>query len=288
MGGTLTGYEPVGYEITLNIDESASENKYSADVKAHSPYDTHKLVGDITFDPTYTYYTSTWGYSQKEFDHTIIVSSSKGEMKMQMKNSMLEEDVIVSVQYKLFEDNKLVYIKKFTQLPVLGSQTHELDITEDKLATGSIYTILLRGDGTKYDGEVNLRVAYEDNRISADVHLEAYHFFGEPYSGSFSFFIEDNGTTKNFSASIPNYFLLEGTYQPTEEGFQTRLKGTRNNEEVVNASLAVDTYPGFVHFTAGPGRDTQMVEVRVGLEDILNAEFYVQPQIFTHMMGYLY
>merc|ERR1712121_253895 len=248
----------------------------------------HKLIGDVTFDPTYTYYTSTWDYSQKDFHHNIVVSRSKGEMKMHLKNSMLEEDIIVSVQYKMNEDNKVLYVKEFAQLPVIGSQTHELDITEEKVELGSIYTILLRGDGTRYDGEINLRVAYQSNLISADVHLEVYNFFGEPYTGSFGFSIEDDGTTKKFSASVPNYFLLEGTYQPIDHGFQTRLKGTRNNEEVVNASLAVDTYPGFVHFSAGPRQDNQMVKVHVGLEDILSAEFYVQPQIFTYVMGHLY
>merc|ERR1719187_1865783 len=167
--------------------------------------------------------------------------------------------------------------------------THELDISEEKLSSGAKYVVMLRGEGSSlYDGELTLTALYQPALISADLKVEAYNFFEKKFAGHYIAKYEDSGVTKKVTVASPNQFLLEGTYQPLEDGFKTGLKGTQNNKEILNSSLVVDNNPGFVHFSAGPRQDNQLVNVRGDMTDLLSAKVYVQPQIVNYIYQLAY
>jgi hypothetical protein len=93
-------------------------------------------------------------------------------------------DLIYSIQYKLNEDNTLFYVKEFVQPPVtnLGTFTHELDISEEKLDAGKKYVIVLRGEGSSlYDGEVTLSAVYQPTLKHIKTHSKSFQYtLGQP------------------------------------------------------------------------------------------------------------
>jgi len=191
----------------------------------------------------------------------------------------------------LNEDNTLLYVKEFVQPPVnhLGSFTHELQISTENVEVGKKYVVVVRGEGSSlYDGEVTLTALYQPALISADIKVEAYNFFENKFSGHYIAKYEDNGITKKVTITSPNQFLLESSYQPLEDGFKTGLKGSMKNKEVVNSSLVVDNNPGFVHFSAGPRQDNQLINVRGDMGDLLSAKLYIQPQIVHYIYQLAY
>merc|ERR1719228_213752 len=288
---TLGGYKPAGYEIKLRRQNSESENKYFVDGKLMSPYDTYSLSGESNFHPMLEHFTVKLGYHQTDFDFTTVVACNSNETSLKAMSSVFPRDLIYSLQYKINEDNTLFYIKEFVQPPVhdIGTFMHELDISEEKLSSGAKYVVMLRGEGSSlYDGELTLTALYQPTLISADVKLEAYNFFEKKFAGHYIAKYEDTGVTKKLALSSPNQSLIEGSFQPLEDGFKTGLKASMNNKEVINSSFVLDNNPGFVHFSAGPRQDNQLINIRGDMEDLLSAKVYVQPQIVNYIYSLAY
>merc|ERR1712002_349223 len=211
---TLGGFEPAGYETKL-----------------HSLFENFAVK---------------LGYHQRDFDFSTMVTSNSDKTMLKAMSNLFHRDLIYNIWYKFNEDSTLLYIKEHFQHPVddIGTFTHELDISEEQLSSGAKYVVVLRGEGSSlYDGELTLTALYQPTLISADVKLEAYNFFEKKFAGHYIAKYEDTGVTKKLQLSSPNQFLLEGSYQPLEDGFKTGLKASMNNKEVINSSFVLDNNP---------------------------------------------
>lgn len=102
------------------------------------------------------------------------------------------------------------------------------------------------------------------------------------------FIHQKNGLQFNLEVTPDPLEPLEGSYLSVDHATPSHISGPMNNEVIVNTSLAISSDPGFVHFSVGSGQDNQLVDIRGDLEDLFSARFYVQPQIFTYVMTYLY
>jgi len=286
---TLDDLKPVGYEIKLKRE--SKDNLYNVVGKLFTPYDRYLLKGEANLDDTFTYGTAKVDYEQTAFNYKTTISCFENEMKMTAESSVFGREMIYSLKHKLNKGNTLFYGKQFIQLPFnrLGSFTNELEVTSNKHESGKQYMVVYRGEGSRlYDAEATFEVIHADDEVSAHINLEAFNFFGKPYTYNFMGKYEDNGATKTVRISSPNLMLLEGTFQSMESGYKTGIKGSRMNKEFLNSSLVVDRDPGYIQFSAGPRQDNQLVNIRADMSDLLSARLYVQPQIVNYAYALAY